>query len=223
MRIGIYGGAFDPVTLGHKTVLEVIQNCGLVDQVWVAPCLSHPFDKKMAPFDDRVAMCKFGLKIDDKATFLLTSVQHHINSEKTYDVLKYLGNENPSNQYFVIIGCDQAREIHRWYKWEELTDHYKFIIVKRWGHARAMRPIELKYWETCHYYLAPNPAIPNISSSCARLNFSYIWPKIGAILQNRKSLDKIYTDELSGLVSRKVFEYVISKRLYREGLRSDKT
>ena len=61
MRIGIFGGSFDPVHTGHATLANELSQSGLFDQVWMLPARVSPFkteSARHATSADRVEMCR---------------------------------------------------------------------------------------------------------------------------------------------------------------------
>src|SRR5262245_40484670 len=56
LRVGILGGAFDPVHRGHIEVAREVVRLGGLDEVWLMPCYEHLSGKRLAPAEDRVEM-----------------------------------------------------------------------------------------------------------------------------------------------------------------------
>ena len=63
MRIGIFGGTFDPVHLGHLTLAEVCREAAALDEVWFIPAPSPPHKpaKKILGFEQRAEMLQFAI------------------------------------------------------------------------------------------------------------------------------------------------------------------
>src|SRR4051812_26752381 len=58
MRVAIFGGSFNPPHVGHQlAALWVLETAG-VDELWFVPAFVHPFEKALAPFEDRRRMCE---------------------------------------------------------------------------------------------------------------------------------------------------------------------
>ena len=58
MRIALLGGSFNPPHIGHILNACYVLGAHRVDAVWFMPVYRHAFDKRLAPFDARVAMCE---------------------------------------------------------------------------------------------------------------------------------------------------------------------
>ena len=63
MRVGVFGGTFDPVHLGHLVVAEQCREQGRLDEVWFVPAARPPFkmDRHVVPFGQRVEMLALAL------------------------------------------------------------------------------------------------------------------------------------------------------------------
>ena len=57
-RIALYGGSFNPPHAGHLLVTAYVLATCEVDGLWLMPAFRHPFGKELAPFEDRVEMCR---------------------------------------------------------------------------------------------------------------------------------------------------------------------
>lgn len=218
IRVALFGGAFDPPTLGHQEMAKVLSRLDFVDQTWVVPCLEHPFGKKMAPFEARVEMCEaaFGKWQKGGKVCVETFLPGRLKSERTFDVLAWLENNNKfvelDRVFMPVIGLDEANDIHHWHRWEELVDQYKFIVFERLSDTKIAGPLELHYWKKYHHYVAPSSPIPFTSSTAARHNIAYLGDE--KLSRRWKTIDEMYEQELSGLVSREVFDVAVANGLY---------
>lgn len=199
MNIAIYGGAFDPVTLAHEAIARIVEGCSFVDQLWIVPCMDHPFGKQMASFNDRVSMCK------SRFGFPMMETRY----SRTIDLIDKFKCIFPGNEYLVVIGSDEAGQIHKWHRWEELVEKYKFIVIERRPEC-SLTPVEIKYWSKFHHYLTPDPAVPSTASSSVRKIFNEWWTKEGVQDGQNQGYDK-FADQ----ISRPIFDLVVAKGLYK--------
>jgi nicotinate-nucleotide adenylyltransferase len=58
MRVAFFGGSFNPPHVAHQLVALYVLETAAVDELWMVPCLKHPFDKALAPFPQRLRMCE---------------------------------------------------------------------------------------------------------------------------------------------------------------------
>ena len=67
MKIGIFGGSFNPIHNGHILIARQLLDLKVIDQVWLLPCYSHVWNKDLAPAEHRVKMIELALKDFSKA------------------------------------------------------------------------------------------------------------------------------------------------------------
>ena len=124
--IAIIGGAFDPVTLGHLELIEVVEREGMT-----AVCLPcgdrHSFDKQMLPAAHRVELLRLAIgpreicQIEiDHGTFRAADTYPHL-------LAKY-------GSIIWVIGSDNANCMDRWHQGERLKQIIPFLVVARIGH-----------------------------------------------------------------------------------------
>ena len=61
MRVAIFGGSFNPPHAAHQLVALYVLETQPIDELWLVPVFAHPFNKQLAGFDDRVAMCELAV------------------------------------------------------------------------------------------------------------------------------------------------------------------
>jgi nicotinate-nucleotide adenylyltransferase len=118
VRIGVFGGAFDPPHLGHQQ----LANCAVaqlqLDQLRIVPT-GHAWHKPrdLTPAAHRIAMTRLafadvpGVVVDEREC-------HRIGPSYTVDTLLQLCAENPGAALYLIIGADQARALPQWRAWQ---------------------------------------------------------------------------------------------------------
>ncbi len=153
MTVGILGGTFDPPHLGHLGVASSALSAGLVDEVWLIPCLSHRFGKSPEPFEHRLAMCE--LLAGDDSRIRVSDVEARLNRPGyTLDLVRRLQREHPTLAFRLIAGTDIYHEREKWHRYDEVARLAPPIYVARQGEPPIPEPT-----------LAPPP---DISSSRIR-------------------------------------------------------
>jgi nicotinate-nucleotide adenylyltransferase len=128
-KIGILGGAFNPITLGHVSIAElVIENHGL-DEVWFLPSANHPNGKIPIPFSTRFEMISD--VVSDKNKLYVKGYETLNETGYTYDLMDIIEKHNPGHDYFFIVGSDRNPTIEKWYKFEQLLERLTIISVDR--------------------------------------------------------------------------------------------
>lgn len=131
-RIAIFGGAFDPPTLGHTLLAKCVINRLGFDEVWMMPSFQHPFGKHMSEFEHRMAMCLIAVSDMDRVD--VTHYEAYQKVDGTLSLFKKLQKSYPENQFYFVIGLDNANMIDQWINPEELIKKVPFVVVYRQGY-----------------------------------------------------------------------------------------
>ena len=134
-RLGLLGGTFDPVHIGHLAAAsEVFYALGL-DAVLLVPANAQPL--KPAPIasgKDRLAMCQAAVANDPR--FRVSDVDlRRGGATYTVDTVGDLRKEYPGAEFFFITGADALASVHRWKDYETLVTLVTFVGVTRPGHS----------------------------------------------------------------------------------------
>jgi len=133
IRVGIFGGSFNPCTKSHVEVAETVLSYDLVDQVWFMPCFSHNLGKISTDSFHRIEMIYRSIKHKDNMLVCLHEIQKKSDG-KFYNTIRSLMESYKHINFYVIIGMDCAIEIDKWYKWEDLLKTVPFIVFQREGY-----------------------------------------------------------------------------------------
>ena len=133
MRIALFGGSFNPPHVAHQLACTYALGCGDFDELWMVPTYKHPFDKPLAPYDDRVAMCEraaalFGGRVK------VSRIEEELGGESyTVRTVKALSALKPTAELTLVIGADLLAERHLWHGYEELSRLVRFFVLGRGG------------------------------------------------------------------------------------------
>ena len=128
--IGIFGGTFDPVHIGHKLVIENLLELIKLDELIVIPNGTPPHKEKRIEETNKLRMTKLALghidkvKIDDREI---------IKETPSYAFLtfKELQKENPNDTLLWIMGSDSYSKIDTWHRYEEFIEEVNLVILSR--------------------------------------------------------------------------------------------
>ncbi len=131
MKIGFFGGSFNPPHLGHLLAATYALKVHSLDQVWLAPVFHHPFAKNMIDFDHRLEMCKI-LVQHLTPPFHVTDIEKHLHHDgKTVYTLRKLKEQNAQDEFILIIGSDLKEQIKTWAESTALQKEFKIVIIPR--------------------------------------------------------------------------------------------
>ena len=135
-KIGIFGGTFDPVHLGHILCVKHLLNLHFLDEILILPSQNPPHKKQsdLTPFLHRVAMLKIAFQSYKKIDISLLE-QDPLKTHYSIDTLNKLKKENLKNSYYFILGEDNLQNIHTWKKYHLFILENNFILIRRGGHC----------------------------------------------------------------------------------------
>lgn len=139
MKIGILGGSFNPVHIGHLLVAEDIIEKLILDKVIFIPAYDPPHKRKLLDFTQRWQMLK--LAIDKNPLFELSDIEKQRSGKSfTIDTLRELRKQYPKDKLFFIMGNDQFAELSTWKEPEKLFQLAKIIVMRRPGYELIKHP-----------------------------------------------------------------------------------
>jgi nicotinate-nucleotide adenylyltransferase len=138
VRIGVFGGTFDPIHEGHLAAARAAMQCAHLDRVLLVPSAQPPHRAAaLAPAEDRLAMTR--LAVGDDPQFEVSDVEvERGGMSYTADTLVELHRTHPNDELFLILGWDAARLFSTWHKPEVVSDLASVVIVGRPGMQSPM-------------------------------------------------------------------------------------
>ena len=140
-RVGIYGGTFDPIHLGHLHVITQLIEKKLVDQLLVVPA-GEPLLRENAPIataQQRRAMCQLALA--DLPAAVASKVQVNpievlrMGPSYAIDSVEAVAQNYPDDTIVLVIGQDAAEKLDQWHRIAELRGMVEFLIIGRPGYS----------------------------------------------------------------------------------------
>ena len=139
-RVGIYGGTFDPIHVGHLHVITQLIEKDLVDQLLVIPA-GDPLLRQYAPIatgQQRRTMCQ--LAMADLPADVAAKVQVNpieiLRTGPSYaiDTVEAVKSTFPEDQIYLIVGADAFSKIDQWHRAEELQKMVSVLCINRPGY-----------------------------------------------------------------------------------------
>ncbi|MCM1133540.1 MAG: nicotinate (nicotinamide) nucleotide adenylyltransferase [Ruminococcus flavefaciens] len=132
MRIGIYGGSFNPVHNGHiHLALSAVEELGL-DRIYLVPSgiSPHRSSAEYAPPDDRIEMLRIACGISEKLDVCDYEIKSDRKSYTIYTVEEFR-RRFPEDELFLLIGSDMLMIFEQWYRFEEILKEVTLAVVSR--------------------------------------------------------------------------------------------
>lgn len=138
MRVGVFGGTFDPPHLGHLVVAQDACTALALDRILfvLAAEPPHKLGLAHAPAAVRLEMLQAALAGDDR--FEPSDLElRRAGPSYTVDTLRQLAEEYPGAELVLLVGADQAREFHTWRSPEAIVGLATVVALSREGDAAA--------------------------------------------------------------------------------------
>ena len=130
-RIGLFGGTFDPVHLGHINIGKNLYNSGIIEQIIFLPAgvPPHKLDLPITPANHRLAM--LSLALEKYENFHISSFEiNHANIAYSINTARHFSRYFGKN-LFLIIGMDSLCELSTWRNAKKLVSDFNFIVYRR--------------------------------------------------------------------------------------------
>ena len=134
MRIGIFGGTFDPIHMGHLILAEQCRDQARLDQVWFVPSAHppHKADRPVTRFETRGEMLE--LAIAGHSAFRVERMEKELPPPSyTAETLAELCRQHPGDEFFLLMGSDQLPDLPSWHEPRRVIEGAGLVVVPRPG------------------------------------------------------------------------------------------
>ena len=132
MKIGIFGGSFNPIHVGHVALAKAIQEqCGL-DEVWLMVSPQNPLKQQADLLDDGLRLEMAQLAVRDVKGVKASDYEFQLPKPSyTWHTLQRLSQDYPDCTFTLLIGGDNWAHFERWYHWKDILRHYHVVVYPR--------------------------------------------------------------------------------------------
>ena len=195
-KIGIFGGSFNPVHIGHLIIAQHFVEELTLDICFFEPNYISPFkieDNDIIQPHLRLEMLK--LAIEENPKFKVDTYEvDKAEISYTYQTILHFKNNFPNSHLYLLVGSDQAEKFIFWKNWETILDNAFLVVAKRKLELFEPAKFNFSIEHTKKVILLSNPII-EISSSTIR-NY----------LKSGRSIRY--------LVPEKIFNFIVSNKLF---------
>jgi nicotinate-nucleotide adenylyltransferase len=133
MRIGIFGGSFDPVHFGHLLLAECCREQGQLDAVWFLPTAVPPHkQRELTAAESRIEMLE--LAIGGQPAFSVSRYEADRGGVNyTAETLAHFHEEDPAGEFFLLLGADTFRDLPHWRQPDRICKLALPMAVRRSG------------------------------------------------------------------------------------------
>jgi len=152
MRIGLFGGTFDPPHQAHLAATLLAMKRLKLDRVWWLVTPGNPLKntKHLAPLGERIAAAR---SLTRHPRIDVTGLEAVIKTRYTFDTISWLIARCPGVRFVWIMGADNLRSFHRWQRWRDIARLVPIVVVDRLGPSlyaassaagQALRPYRVR-------------------------------------------------------------------------------
>ena len=168
MRIGLFGGTFDPPHAAHRAACLLALHRLDLDRVWWLVTPGNPLKdtKGLAPLATRVAAAQ---ALAHHPRIDVTDLEAALGTPYTYETVSYLRRRCPGVHFVWIMGADNLRSFHRWQRWRGIAQLVPIAIVDRLGPRRSMTAIGTNWAmprQRCQRWKLRRLSAPMIQTKC---------------------------------------------------------
>ena len=131
LRVGLFGGSFDPAHHGHVHVTrEALKRFGL-DRVWWLVSPGNPLKQRgPAPLDQRIAGAR---RIMRHPRVVVTDIEAQLGTRYTAETIAALQHHLPGVRFTWLMGADNLAQFHQWQDWQEIVARVPIGVLARPG------------------------------------------------------------------------------------------
>ena len=202
-RIGIYGGTFNPIHIGHLIIAEDILIQKKLDKIIFVPNAHPPHKEESFLLEPKQRYEMVKLALEDTEHFELSDIEMVQNGYSyTINTMSYFATRYPGDILYFILGADSLFEIHLWRDIEKLIENFSFIIARRTGSSLTAEKIN---------------TIPLSSTLKGKLLEGVVHTpliEISGTMIRKRCMEKT---SIRYLVPDRVRRYIINNKLFRKG------
>ena len=137
MKIGIYGGSFNPIHFGHIGLAKWVTEHTDLDQVWLMVSPNNPLKDKaiLADEQERLDAAKEAIRRESdeaKDKIIVSDFEFHLpRPNYTANTLRALQKAYPEYEFTLIIGEDNLNIFNKWREYQYILDTYRIFVYPR--------------------------------------------------------------------------------------------
>lgn len=195
MRIGIFGGSFNPPHMMHEEIARKLLGHYVDKIIFVPTGMKYEYKNNLISNENRIAMLEKMISSLDSCSISTYELKDEV--VYTYQSLDYFKEKYPNDEVYFICGTDNLSYIDQWKRGDYLLSNHQFLII-----LRDTNPIDElleKYKDYRDHFIITDVVARDVSSSFIR-----------------KCIQQKQLDSIKDLLHPDVFSYILENHLYEE-------
>lgn len=189
MRIGLFGGSFNPIHYGHIRLARQLLALAALDEVWFVVSPQNPLKQQTDLLDDDLRLQMVEMALLREKGLRASDIEFRLpRPSYTWNTLQTLRQEHPDDEFTLLIGGDNWERFPLWYRSDDIVRDYNIVVYPRTGSDIDERQLP--------------PTVRIVRTR--RINIS------STMIRQRIALGQ----KLSRLVPKAVADFIEKKRLY---------
>ena len=134
MKIGLFFGSFNPMHLGHKVIASYMAEFSDLEKVVFVVSPQNPFKEKKSLLNQQHRLQIIRAEVEDNEMLDVSDIEFKMAQPSyTIDTLVRLKEQNPRNDYALIMGADNLQNFHKWKNYDQILKNYAIYVYPRPG------------------------------------------------------------------------------------------
>ena len=132
MRIGLFGGSFNPIHNGHISLAKQLKEKAGLDEVWLMVSPQNPLKQEQDLLNDELRLQMARLAVENVEGIVVSDYEMHLPKPSyTWNTLQALSKDYPDEEFVLMIGGDNWQLFDRWYRAEDIKANYEIVVYTR--------------------------------------------------------------------------------------------
>ena len=134
-QIGLFGGSFNPIHLGHLALARQLRRLVGLDEVWLMVSPQNPLKQGSTDLlDDRLRYAMARVALHDEEGLVASDYELHLpRPSYTWNTLQSLKADFPLYSFTLLIGGDNWERFPQWYRGSDIVSNYRIVVYPRRG------------------------------------------------------------------------------------------
>ena len=134
MRIGLFGGSFNPIHYGHIQLARQLLALAALDEVWFVVSPQNPLKQQTDLLDDDLRLQMVEMALQREKGLRASDIEFRLpRPSYTWNTLQTLRQEHPDDEFTLLIGGDNWERFPLWYRADDIVRDYNIVVYPRTG------------------------------------------------------------------------------------------